>query len=186
MKKSEEYLDPKKLLLVDIEKVKPNKYNPKIKNHKKFKLIKEGIRTKGLIDSVKVREVGDHYEIVDGEQRWTAAYQLGFKKIVIYNYGQLTDQEATERTIWFQQQVPFDKKKEAELVTGLYQEYTELDLPYNELQIKKMEDLTLGIMDSINMGEGFEIIVECSDEEEQEIVFNKLKKEGYKCRVLTF
>ncbi len=31
----------------------------------------------------------------------------------------------------------------------------------------------------------FEVAVECSDETQQETVFNLLTKEGYKCRILT-
>jgi hypothetical protein len=37
----------------------------------------------------------------------------------------------------------------------------------------------------IEFHETFEIIVTCKDEVEQEKVYNKLKREGYNCRVLT-
>ena len=33
--------------------------------------------------------------------------------------------------------------------------------------------------------DAFEVIIECENEREQEQIFNKLFKEGYKCRVLT-
>lgn len=31
----------------------------------------------------------------------------------------------------------------------------------------------------------YEVIIECSSEQEQEIIFNKIKEEGYRCRLLT-
>jgi predicted 3-demethylubiquinone-9 3-methyltransferase (glyoxalase superfamily) len=33
--------------------------------------------------------------------------------------------------------------------------------------------------------ETFEVVVSCKDEAEQEAVYNKLRRDGYKCRVLT-
>ena len=38
---------------------------------------------------------------------------------------------------------------------------------------------------SDDLKETFEVIIECGDEEFQEATYNKLKKEGFVCRVLT-
>jgi ParB-like chromosome segregation protein Spo0J len=40
-------------------------------------------------------------------------------------------------------------------------------------------------VEEIEFQETFEVVVSCKDEREQEIVYNKLIGEGYKCRVLT-
>jgi hypothetical protein len=40
-------------------------------------------------------------------------------------------------------------------------------------------------VEEIEFHETFEVIVSCKDEAEQEMVYNKLLRDGYKCRVLT-
>lgn len=126
--------DPKKVLLVQIEKVRPNTWNPKASNTEEYEKIKEGIRLKGLLLPVVVRE-NDGYEIIDGEQRWTACNELGFKDVAVYNLGKISDKESKELTIWFQQQVPFYEIELASLVKKMVEEYGKLDLPFTDEQI---------------------------------------------------
>lgn len=38
---------------------------------------------------------------------------------------------------------------------------------------------------SDKVGESYEVVVECSNEAEQENMFNDLTEKGYKCRLLT-
>jgi predicted 3-demethylubiquinone-9 3-methyltransferase (glyoxalase superfamily) len=40
-------------------------------------------------------------------------------------------------------------------------------------------------MEEVEYTETFEVVVSCKDEAEQETVYNKLRRDGYKCRVLT-
>lgn len=40
-------------------------------------------------------------------------------------------------------------------------------------------------IEEVEFHETFEVVVSCTDEAEQEAVYNKLMREGYKCRVLT-
>ena len=135
--------DPKKLKLVDIGLIRPNTWNPKDKNTKEYKTIKEGISKKGLRSPIVVRDLqnGRGYEIIDGEQRWTACKDLGFKKIFIYNEGEMPDKEAKELTIWFEQQVPFNEVSLAKLVTDMAREYDNLELPFNDKQVAEMSEL---------------------------------------------
>ena len=50
--------------------------------------------------------------------------------------------EAKELTIWYQQQVPFDKIDEAYLLNELVLEYQEtLELPYTPTEIAEMQEL---------------------------------------------
>lgn len=82
------------------------------------------------------------YEIIDGHQRYTASKELGFKELYIYNEGDISDKEAKELTIWYQQQVPFDKIDEAYLFNELKMEYQEtLELPYTETEEAEMQEL---------------------------------------------
>lgn len=55
--------------------------------------------------------------------------------------------------------------------------FSEKDLGISDK--KEREDL------SDSLKETYEVIIECTNEKEQENTFNKLMKEGYQCRVLT-
>jgi hypothetical protein len=125
---------------VNIDEVRPNTWNPKDKDTEDYRKVKRGIQLKGQRLPIIVRE-NNGYEIIDGEQRWTACKELGYKKVIIYNEGQLSDKDAKELTIWYQMQVPFNEIELANLVKDLSQ-YEDLEIPYNEEEIKEMCELS--------------------------------------------
>lgn len=130
--------DPEKILTVDIDMVQPNDWNPKDEDTKEFDRVVSSLSANGLKIPVVVREIEDHYEIIDGEQRWRACKKLQYDKVLIYNEGTVSDQRAKELTIWYQQQVPFDEVKLSELVqemTGLYPDFAS---PFNDVEIAEM------------------------------------------------
>lgn len=110
-------------LIVDINKVRPNTWNPKegieesTENKKHYEEIREEIRKKGLFEAITVREVGGEYEILDGYHRWTACKELGFTEIRINNLGKVDDKLARAITlIKEQKKVPISELKVAEIV----------------------------------------------------------------------
>lgn len=138
--------DPTKVKKVSINDVVPNTWNPKEKDTKEYKKVKESIFQKGLRGFIAVRThptEADKYEIIDGQQRFTAASELGYENIYIYDEGDVSDKEARELTIWWQQQVPFERIAEAYLVTELVEAYgvDGVELPYSESEIETFENL---------------------------------------------
>lgn len=127
--------DPSRILKVPIDKVEPNDYNPKKKDTPEYKKVVESLRVNGLKQPIFVREVdgNDNYVIVDGEQRWTAAKELGYKEIYIYNYGNIPEEEAKALTIWMEVQVPFEELQLAALVTEMKD--LDFELPYTDEEI---------------------------------------------------
>lgn len=131
-----------KIKKVAIEQVKPNNYNPKEKKSADYQKVLDSIKINGLIAPIFVRELKkDSYEIIDGEQRFTACEELGFPEVLIYNYGKLTDEEAIQLTVWWQQQVPFDEIKLAEVFTDLTNkvggDWSKIKLPYTQEEIEQ-------------------------------------------------
>jgi len=155
-------------LIVDINKVKPNTWNPKegidesTENKKHYEEIREEIRKKGLFEAVTVREVKEGYEILDGYHRWTACKELGFTEIRINTLGKIDDKLARAITlIKEQKKVPISELKVAEVVGWFkeqdieddmikdmlgysdetYQEYSKLfDFDWNDYDKEKPED----------------------------------------------
>jgi hypothetical protein len=132
--------DAKKVIEVDIDKVHPNTWNPKDKGTDEFLKIKRGIEKLGSMIPPLVREDGKGgYEILDGEQRFTACEELGIKKISVHNYGEVPDEDARAITVWAQQQVPFNPVSEAEFVKMMINEFNAQDLmPYTPVEIDNM------------------------------------------------
>lgn len=130
--------NPDKLLKTPIDKITPNGWNPKEENTADFQKLKNSIKTNGLMGAIAVRQIKGGYEIIDGQQRYTAAKQLGYKTIYIYNEGKVNDTQAKALTIWWQQQVPFKPQLEAILVEALVTELPEIELPYDELELAEL------------------------------------------------
>jgi len=110
-------------LIVDINKVKPNTWNPKenieesSENKARYEEIRNEIKKKGLFEAITVRELNNEYEILDGFHRWTACKELGFKEIRINNLGKIDDKLARAITlIKEQKRVPLSELKTAEVV----------------------------------------------------------------------
>ena len=158
--------DPENIQIVEIDKVHPNSWNPKLENTPEYQKIVESIQVNGFKSPIIVREVEEGYEICDGCQRWNAAKQLGFDKIYIYNLGKVSDSEAKSITIWMETQVKFDELQLAPLVAELND--LQITMPYNEDEVQ----------DFINMlhfdfeGDGkINLNVKCTPEQ-----FDKIKE----------
>jgi hypothetical protein len=134
--------DPKKIKVVSVDSVRPNTWNPKSKGGAEFEKVKKSIETKGQRAYPIIVRENKGYEIIDGEQRWTACKELGFKEVLIYDEGKVTDKEAKELTIWYQQQVPFDHLDLSYLITELKLEHKDIELPYNELELEEMKKIS--------------------------------------------
>lgn len=125
--------DPINIKKVKINTVRPNSYNPKLKGTDEYEQVVASIRRNGLKTPIFVRETDDGLVIVDGEQRWTAANELGYEEIYIYNLGHISEDEAKALTIWFEVQVPFSDVDLAPIVVEL--DENGITLPYTEEQI---------------------------------------------------
>jgi len=141
--------DPKNVKVVPIDMVRPNAWNPKDERGDEYLKIKKGIEAKGLRLPIVVRNMNKgttdplngYYEIIDGEQRWTACKDLGYDKVIIYDCGEVSESEAKELTIWFQQQVQFNDVQLAKLVTEIAS-LPDIVLPYSDTEIKEFRELS--------------------------------------------
>jgi ParB-like nuclease family protein len=132
---------------VGIDEVRPNSWNPKEKQHQKVKDIEKSIKMHGFKQPIQTRS-NDGYEIIDGEQRWTAMKNLGATHIYIYDNGEVSDEDAQNETLWWQVQVPFEPIGLTRLVVDL--EAKGMELPYTAKEIQKMKE---GLMKDPNSEE---------------------------------
>lgn len=132
--------DPKNIKKVKIDEVEVNDYNPKAKDTKEYQNVVKSLQINGLQQPIMVRELNGKYVIVDGEQRYTAAKELGFEEIYIYNFGEISDEDAKATTIWMEVQVPFDQIDLAPIVLELNE--SGFDLPFTDIEIADFKSLS--------------------------------------------
>lgn len=121
--------------------------------------------------------------IVAGHTRYKAAQKLGLENVPCIIADDLTDEQVkafrlADNKVGELAEWDFDfLGDELEEITAIDMEQFGFDFTEDE----KTERVDL----SDEVGAEFEIIIECDSEREQEILYNKLRGEGYNCRVLT-
>lgn len=83
---------------IELDKIRPNPYNPNLVPDEIMAKLRAEIAQKGLTQPIIVRSRGDAYEIVDGYHRWLICRELGLKDIpcIVQDY---TDTEAKIKTL---------------------------------------------------------------------------------------
>jgi len=136
-------------LKVPIDKIKPNKYNPKPDYNEseelkvEFGKIKNSLKVHGQVDPLQVREVEDYYELVNGYHRLKAMQELGFKEAEVKNFGKISEEEAIKIALSMEElRIPLDIIETAKLIKRIKESETGLEgLPYLEEEIKQKIEL---------------------------------------------
>lgn len=133
--------NPKNVSIVPISDVHLNDYNPKEKRTAEYEKVKQSISLNGFMSPVIVRQIEgeDGFTVVDGEQRATAAQDLGYKEIPVYNLGFISEEDAKAKTIWAEVSVQFDQIQLAPLAMELNE--VGIELPYSEKQMQDFSEL---------------------------------------------
>jgi ParB family chromosome partitioning protein len=95
--KKTEKLDPESgAVMMDINKVEPNRDQPRKKFDEDALLeLSESVKQFGVLQPLLVQKRDDYYEIIAGERRWRAAKKADLKEVPVI-IKQLTDQEIME------------------------------------------------------------------------------------------
>jgi len=66
---------------IDINSIRPSPYQPRLIFNQED--LKQEIKKDGLLNNLVVRNRGDFYELIDGERRWKALKELGWKTVPV-------------------------------------------------------------------------------------------------------
>ena len=82
-------------MLVKLAQCHPNDWNPNRMDGLTYAKTIESIKTFGFIDPITIRPHPDHpgWQIIDGENRWKAARDLGLDEGPAYNLGDIGRQQ---------------------------------------------------------------------------------------------
>jgi hypothetical protein len=113
--------------LLDVDLIMPAPWNYKTNDAGKQKELVERIKERGQLATIIVRKLKNgHYESCDGSHRVSAFKELGIKKVMVYNLGEI-DQSLAEKIGYEMNELRFDADP------------MKLDSLLNRIGIKKTE-----------------------------------------------
>ena len=128
-------------IMVPIDKIMPNRWNPNYQDKRVFEKQKKSIRELGMLGSILVRKIDNHtfcdYEIMDGEHRWKALKEEGSVECPVEVIkGEVSDGDAQLLTILLNNlRGKDDIFKRAKILQVLNENQLQL-LPFTEREIE--------------------------------------------------
>ena len=127
---------------------------------------------------------GENNIIVEGHGRFLAAKKLGIKEIPCIRLDELSDEQRKAYTLAHNKTAEmstwdFEKLEiELESISGIDMSEFGFDISVvEESETKERED--------INYHESISVVIDCKNEEQAEMIFEKLQSEGYECHIST-
>lgn len=129
------------------------------------------------------------YLIADGEQRLTIAKQLGLKEVLVIRLPVDEVDRRILRQVLNKLRGEHDFMADAQEFLRIVEAGHEKDLKYFlQLSDDQLDKYLEALKQEEDQGVGvksiYEVVIDCSSEQEQERVYNELTEKGYKCRVL--
>jgi ParB-like chromosome segregation protein Spo0J len=168
---------------VRLEDLKFDGCNPNRLSREGMERLKASIRKWGDIVPIVTNK---DLLVADGEQRAVAMKELGMTECSVIRLPVEDVDRRLLRQVLNKLRGEHLKELDAEEFRIIVDAGAEADLKYLlGLSDEKLQTYFDGEVEEVEYTETFEVVVSCRDEAEQETVYNKLRRDGYKCRVLT-
>lgn len=156
-----------------VKDIIPNNWNPNVMDSQTYQALKESFTEFGDIDPILVRDLGDKYQIIDGEHRYRIAREIGLDKIqsIVVD---VSDTQAKRLTqIMNRTKGKDDPEKLMNLLDSLLQEMSEDELvkglPYTP-------DGLANLIDDLHKYQSLKDIIPNQEDYEQEKTIEKTVK----------
>lgn len=171
-----------KIEYLPIKDLKPYEKNTRKHEKKDIENIARSIEKFGMNDAIGIW--GEENIIVEGHGRMLACKKLGVKTVPVVRLDHLTDEQRREYAIAHNATAELSKwdldilpDELAELDLSDFDFDFDMNLDEDDTETKERKEIALN--------ESISVVVECSDDEEAEAIFEKLSEEGYKCHIST-
>lgn len=175
----------KELRRVPASELKPNPRNWRTHPVAQRDALRGVLADVGFADAVVARELADGtLELVDGHLRAETMQDAAVPVLVV----DLDDQEATKVLLTHDAlatMVGVDQENLATLLDEAQFESEAVESMFAGMKPDNAPLLADAERPEIDVPESYQVVVECQGEEEQELLFNRLRGEGFRCRVMT-
>ena len=176
-----------KIEYMALDKLKPYEKNARKHQEADLSTIKASITEFGMSDPIGVW--GKDNIIVEGHGRYMACKELGIEQVPVIHLDHLTDEQrrayalahnkTAEMSEW-----DFDLLGD-ELADIFDIDMSDFGFDLTEEEEEQSTAPTERKDLSDKVGETYEVIIECDSEEQQAEIYERVRKEGLSCRVLT-
>lgn len=165
---------------INIAEIKEYEKNAKKHDEQQINNVMQSIKEFGMVQPIVIDE---NNTIIIGHCRYKALKRLKWEEVPCVKLENLTEIEINKLRLLD------NKLNESEWDIDLLSnqldeiDWSDFDINWNipELENEKQENKTK----EINYIESISVVIDCDDEEEAEELYNKLKNEGYECRIST-
>ena len=175
-----------KIEYLTLDKLKP--YDKNARKHQKADLstIKASITEFGMSDPIGVW--GTDNVIVEGHGRYLACKELGIEHVPVIHLDHLTDEQRRAYALAHNKTAEmseWDIDLLGEELDGIF-DIDMSDFGFDLIEEEEKPTAPTERKDlSDKVGETYEVIIECDNEQQQAEIYEKLREEGLTCRVLT-
>lgn len=162
---------------VPIGSIKPYKRNAKLHPQEQIEQIKRSIQQFGFNDPIGIW----HGEIVEGHGRYLAAKELGYDTVPIIRLDDLTDEQRRAYAL-VHNKLTMNSGFDLDI---LNLELNDIDLDMEEFGFDIGNDDEEIERTEARYTDNISVVIDCENEIQAENVFDRLKAEGYKCRIST-
>lgn len=176
----------KELRRVPASQLKPNPRNWRTHPQHQQDALRGVLADVGFADAVVARELPDgSLELVDGHLRAETAADAVVPVLVV----ELSDNEAAKVLLTHDSlagMAGVDSENLASLLDDVQFEHEAVESMLTGLASRDLpQPLVVDDRPEVDIPECYQVVAECENETEQESLFQRLRSEGYKCRLMT-
>lgn len=164
------------------EQLKPYANNAKIHTAKQVEQIKKSIQKFGFNDPIAVWHDN---EIVEGHGRLLAVMEMDeIKEVPVIRLDDLTD-EQRKAYMLVHNKLTMNTDFDIDILNLELDDIIDIDMTQFDFDISVVEEPETKEREDINYHESISVVIDCENEEQAEMIFEKLQSEGYECHIST-
>lgn len=171
-----------KIEYIDKNELKTYANNAKIHTAEQVEQIKQSIKEFSFNDPIAVWKDN---EIIEGHGRLMAVLEMDdITEVPIIRLDNLSDEQRRAYML-VHNKLTMNTDFDVDILNLELQDIVDIDMKQFEFEISIDEESEKKERENINYHESISVVIDCKDEKQAEMIFEKLQSEGYECRIST-